>query len=78
VCEGVAEGVVADDVLRRKESGGEKEDRAGLFLLEVLADGDWHESADVKELAAANEISQRTLQRTAKDLGVEYDQRGFR
>ncbi len=72
---------VADDVDRNevlaKHSGAEKTVRAEDVLAVILADGDWHDGAAVKQLTESVNINDRTLQRAAKDLGVEYERRGF-
>ena len=47
------------------------------FLVGQLADGRWHPSADVKDAAEAAGISERTLHRARKDLGVEDKGEGF-
>ena len=43
----------------------------------ALADGNWHESASVKQLMTAAGYSERTTQRAAKVLRVEVDRRGI-
>ena len=44
----------------------------------MLADGDWHESDGLKKLlAAAAGYNERLSKRAAKDLGIEYERRGF-
>ena len=55
----------------------EKLDDAVEFLEEALADGEWHDSAGLKALAAARRISERTLKRAAQELEVEHERRGF-
>jgi hypothetical protein len=73
-----AEDVDSADVLTsRRADGGEKETKAAAFLAGSLWDGEWDDSAGVKASAAGEGISERTLQRAAKDLGVEADWRGF-
>ena len=47
------------------------------MLAAMLADGDWHEGEDVKKLMRAAGYSERTTQRAAAALGVEYDRRTF-
>lgn len=54
-----------------------KTEGAQQALRSMLADGEWHESDGLKKLLAAQELSGRTVQRAAKDLGVEVDHRGF-
>ena len=71
-----AEGVRADDVLR-SDLGGEKAQQAAEFLAEALADGLWHESADLKAQADTLGITERTLKRVARDLSCEYHREGF-
>jgi hypothetical protein len=75
---------VADDIdgaeLLGPRNGADeatKELQAATFLVETLADCDWHDSAGLKKLAGAQGISARTLQRAAQELSVEYDERGF-
>jgi KaiC/GvpD/RAD55 family RecA-like ATPase len=47
-------------------------------LLEVLLrDGEWRESDELKKVLAAAGFNDRLAQRAAKDLGVDYDRRGF-
>jgi KaiC/GvpD/RAD55 family RecA-like ATPase len=60
-----------------KRDESPKEDEATAFLRFALHDGDWHDSAGVKMLAAAQGISEPTLKRAALELGVEYERRGF-
>lgn len=74
-----AEDVDRDDVLaeRRGRPAGEKFETALEFLTGTLADGDWHDSAGLKVLAAAQGVSEPTLKRAALDLGVEHERRGF-
>jgi hypothetical protein len=71
-----AEGVHPGDVLRA-DLGGEKAQKAAEFLAEELADGEWHESAELKVKAEALGVSERTLKRAARDLGYEYEKRDF-
>ncbi len=71
----IAEGVLREDVLAPATI--EKTDAAMLFLEDALADGDWHDSAGLKTLAAAGMISERTLKRAAQELEVEHERRGF-
>jgi hypothetical protein len=72
---------VADDVDRNevlaKHSAAEKTVRAEDVLAVILAGGDWHDGAAVKQLTESVGINDRTLQRAAKELGVEYERRGF-
>ncbi|MEP6813902.1 MAG: AAA family ATPase, partial [Actinomycetota bacterium] len=69
--------VVGADVLRPRTGSAPPGYAAALFLLRALVDGDWHDSAGLKTLAGADGISERTLQRASKDLGVESERRGF-
>ena len=50
---------------------------AVTFLATALDDGDWHDSAGLKELAGAQGISDRTLKRAAAEIEVEQERRGF-
>jgi hypothetical protein len=72
-----AEDVDAGDVLRPRAASVSPGHEAALFLLRALADGAWHDSVGLKTLAGAQKVSERTLQRAAKDLGVESERRGF-
>jgi hypothetical protein len=75
----VAEGIDRDTILgsERRERSGEKLDQAKRWLRDVLADGEWHESAGVKGRAEAAGLTERTLQRAFKDLEIEAERRGF-
>ena len=72
----IAEDVDEADVLApsERERGG-KTGEAEAWLEAALDDGDWHDSAGLKELA--QQFSERTFQRAAKDINVETDRRGF-
>jgi AAA domain/Bifunctional DNA primase/polymerase, N-terminal len=72
----IAEDVNREDVLASHSTGEEKLDGAVAFLEEALADGNWHDSAGLKKLAAGR-ISERTLKRAAQELDVEHERRGF-
>lgn len=72
----IAEGVSREDVLVSRPAEAEL-DKAFRFLAGALADGDWHDSAGLKTLAAAQRISERTLKRAAQELEVEHERRGF-
>jgi hypothetical protein len=72
----LAEEVDPGDVLRA-DLGGEKTQQAAEFLAEELADGEWHESAELKAKAEALDLSERTLKRAARNLGYEYEKRDF-
>jgi hypothetical protein len=71
----------ADDVDRNevlaKHSAANKTVRAEDVLAVILADGEWHDGAVVKRLTEGVGINERTLQRAAKEIGVEYERRGF-
>src|SRR5207247_945435 len=54
-----------------------KTETVETLLEALLADGDWHEAAGIKKLLAAAGFKERTAQRAAKELGVEYEPRGF-
>jgi hypothetical protein len=74
----IADDVSREDVLASRPAGVEKLDEAIAFLKDVLADGDWHDSAGLVTLAGAQKISERTLRRAALDeLEVEHERRGF-
>jgi AAA domain len=71
---------IADDVSGADVLGSQKTTKtetAESLLDTLLADGEWHESDGVKKLMAAAGFPDRTVQRATKDLGVEYDRRGF-
>jgi hypothetical protein len=51
--------------------------RANEVLAAVLGDGAWHPSSDVRNTAQHAGVASRTLQRAAKDAGVEREDRGF-
>jgi AAA domain len=75
----VAAGVDRDTILGsgRRETG-EQVRKAADWLHGLLAGGSWHDSAGLKELAGAQGISERTLQRAAgEELQVEHERRGF-
>jgi hypothetical protein len=71
-----ADDVDSADVLVRRGDSDDKTANAVNFLMAMLADGGWHESARLKELAGAAGISERTLQRAAQSQNVEVDRRG--
>jgi hypothetical protein len=72
----IAEGVSRDDVLASRPAGSEKLDEAVEFLESALADGEWHDSVGLVQLAVG--ISERTLRRAAlEELQVEHERRGF-
>jgi hypothetical protein len=72
----VADDVSREDVLVPRPAETEL-DRAFRFLAVALDDDDWHDSAGLKTLAAAQRISERTLKRAAQELEVEHERRGF-
>jgi len=59
--------------------GGEPHERdaAADWLADELADGQWHESRDVKARAKADGHSERTIQRAKQILGVQDRREGF-
>jgi hypothetical protein len=75
----IAAGVDRDALLgSARRDAGERVSDAAQWLEGMLADGDWHDSAGLKKLAAAQDISERTLKRAAgKELGVDHERRGF-
>jgi hypothetical protein len=72
----VAEDVDRNEVLA-KHASAEKTVRAEDVLSVILADGEWHDGATIKQLTERVGIRERTLQLAAKELGVEYVRRGF-
>lgn len=74
-----AEDVNGADLLapRTASSDAGKELRAVEFLVGMLGDRAWHDSAGVKTLAAAQGISERTLKRASQSLGIEHEWRGY-
>ncbi len=71
-------GLSMEDILvASPRERGPRLGRAEDWLAEILSDGGWHDSAGVKELAAANGLSERTVKRAAQDLGVEHERRGY-
>lgn len=53
-------------------------DDAEAFVRDLLEDGDWHASADVKTAALNEQHKRRTIERAATErLGVEIDKRDF-
>lgn len=67
----------ADDL--GAQTGGDHHDRdaAAEWLADELADGQWHESRQVKEAGKAAGHSERTIQRAKKALEVEDRREGF-
>jgi hypothetical protein len=61
------------------QSGGDHHDRdaAAEWLADELADGQWHESREVKARAKAAGHSERTLKRAKQSLEVEDRREGF-
>jgi AAA domain len=74
-----AEDVERADLLGPRATGesGSKELLAVAYLVGALSDGDWHEGSGVKTIGKAQGLSERTLQRAAQALEVEYEPRGF-
>ena len=66
----------ADDLGDR---GGEHHERdaAADWLADELADGQWHESREVRSAGKAAGHSERTLQRAKQRLGIEDRREGF-
>jgi RecA-family ATPase len=52
-------------------------DAAGEWLSDELADGQWHESREIKARAKATGHSERTIERARARVGAERDRRGF-
>jgi AAA domain len=69
----------ADEVDGADVLGGKttKTETAETLLEAVLADGEWHEAEGVKTLMKKAGHAERTTQRAAKYLGVEYERRGM-
>lgn len=64
----------ARDVLeatRKAPRGADKRDAARELLEEELADGDWHAAKPIKDRARALPVSEATLDRARKELGVQ-------
>jgi hypothetical protein len=72
-----ASDVDGDDLLGPRERSEGKTSRAEDFLAFLLADGEWHESGELKKIAAAAGLNERTVQRGAQDLEVEVKRKGF-
>jgi RecA-family ATPase len=69
-----------DDVLadpRERRDGDAKVVRAIVFLEASLRDGEKHDSAGLKVLAAERDISEATLKRAKSELGVEHERVGY-
>lgn len=68
----------ADELIATR-SGDERTDTesAGDWLADELADGQWHESRQVKAAAKAAGHADRTLERARASIGAERDRRGF-
>jgi hypothetical protein len=75
----LAEDVDRDALLTlgRDERPSGRTDQASDWLAHALADGEWHDSAGLKSIAAADGIAERTLKRAAQDLAVQTERRGF-
>lgn len=76
---GDADDIDVAHVLRDSHDAGTgaKETNAILFLVRALRGGEWHPSSDVKRAAEAEGIKERTIQRAASDIEIEYVSRGF-
>jgi hypothetical protein len=72
----IADDVSRADVLDKPSAAGRLDDAVD-WLQAALADGDWHDAAGLKILAAAAGIAERTLKRAAQELEVEHERRGF-
>lgn len=59
------------------EAPADKHERANEVLADVLGDGEWHRSSEVRGEAKRRNIAVRTLQRAAKQASVDTDERGF-
>jgi putative DNA primase/helicase len=71
----IADDVDSANVLEPQKTT--KTETAETLLEAMLADGEWHEADGVKKLMAGAGFAARTVQRAAKDLGVEHERRGF-
>jgi KaiC/GvpD/RAD55 family RecA-like ATPase len=74
-----AAGLELADLLAEASPNGHqpKTAQAEELLADLLADGDWHDSAGLKKLVGAQHISEPTVKRAAQALGVESERRGF-
>ena len=54
-----------------------KREYAETLLAALLADGEWRASGEVKGIMDAAGYPERTVERAANELGVEYERRGF-
>lgn len=71
-----ADDVDGNDLLGPREREG-KTSRAEDLLAFLLADGEWHESGELKKIAAAAGFNERTVQRGCQELELEIDRRGY-
>jgi AAA domain len=69
--------VDADEALTRRPVDSDEMGEAKQFLQLALADGEWHAARDLIDEAAERVVSEKTLQRARKKLGVEYRKEGF-
>jgi hypothetical protein len=69
----------ADDVEGSEVLGAKttKTRTAEALLEALLADGEWHEGDKIKKVLLAARHSERTIQRAAHSLNVEYERRGM-
>lgn len=73
----VAEDVNGADVLAPPRTAG-KTGTAETFLKVALADGEWHQSAALKDKAKALlDVSEPTVKRAAEEIGVENKREGW-
>ena len=74
-----AAGLDLAELLAESSSNGRRSklDQAAELLAEMLADGDWHDSAGLKSLIGAQGISEPTVKRAAQAIGVESERRDF-
>jgi hypothetical protein len=78
VPDGVRDDLEAGDVLgSHSEGGATRRAEAEALLTELLADGEWHEAEGLFKLATARGVTERTLYRAAKTLGVDRERRGY-
>jgi hypothetical protein len=75
----LAAGVDRDTLLgSTRRDAGERVSDAADWLEGMLADGEWHDSVGLKKLAGSQGISDRTLQRAAREeLRVDHKRHGF-
>jgi AAA domain len=74
----LAEDVDGADVLAPRVAGDASKEQAAIrFLVCELAGGGWGKSAELKERAAAEGHSERTLKRAKEALNIEHRSEGF-